>query len=63
MRKGDAVKVGQLVGHVGKTSALYDLSPHLHYEQIHDGSVVVSVVQGVTWSDFLKRYQTSKNKC
>ncbi|GGR95206.1 hypothetical protein GCM10010169_44720 [Micromonospora fulviviridis] len=38
-------------------------TPHLHYEQIHDGSVVVSVVHGVTWSDYLKRNQTSTNNC
>jgi peptidase M23-like protein len=61
--KGDHVKVGQKIGRVGKSSALYNLSPHLHYEQIHDGAVVVSVIQGVRWSDYLKRYQTSKNNC
>lgn len=61
--KGDHVKVGQKVGRVGKSSAKYNLSPHLHYEQIHNGHVVVSVIQGVRWNDYLKRYQTSKNKC
>lgn len=61
--KGDTVKVGQRIGRVGASSALYNISPHLHYEQIHNGSVVVSVVQGVTWSDGLTRYQTSKNRC
>ncbi|WP_263172184.1 M23 family metallopeptidase [Streptomyces sp. SCSIO ZS0520] len=60
---GDTVKVGQQIGKVGKSSALYDLSPHLHYEQIQNGSVVVSVLQGVTWNDFLVRYQTSTNRC
>jgi Peptidase family M23 len=63
VQKGDVVTRGQRIGTVGATSALYNLSPHLHYEQIHNGSVVVSVVQGVTWSDYLKRYQTSTNGC
>ncbi|MCI4065740.1 M23 family metallopeptidase [Micromonospora sp. R77] len=61
--EGDTVHTGTVIGKVGASSAKYDLSPHLHYEQIHDGSVVVSVVQGVTWSDFLKRNQTSTNSC
>lgn len=63
VQKGDHVKMGQKVGRVGKSSAKYNLSPHLHYEQIHDGHVVVSVIQGVRWNDYLKRYQTSRNKC
>ncbi|MEU6733618.1 M23 family metallopeptidase [Streptomyces physcomitrii] len=63
VKAGDTVAVGQQIGKVGKSSALYDLSPHLHYEQIHNGSVVVSVLQGVTWNDFLARYQTSTNRC
>ena len=57
------VTIGQKIGEVGDTSALYDLSPHLHYEQIYNGSVVVSVVQGVQWYDYLARYQTSTNRC
>ncbi|MFG2052848.1 M23 family metallopeptidase [Micromonospora sp. NPDC048930] len=61
--KGDTVKLGTVIGKVGASSAKYDLSPHLHYEQIHDGSVVVAVVQGVTWYDYLKRNQTSTNNC
>ncbi|ALC19146.1 M23 family metallopeptidase [Streptomyces pristinaespiralis] len=63
VQQGATVSRGQKIGEVGKSSALYDLSPHLHYEQIHDGQVVVAVVQGVTWSDYLKRYQTSTNRC
>ncbi|AXK36973.1 M23 family peptidase [Streptomyces armeniacus] len=59
--RGDTVKQGQRIGRVGASSAKYELSPHLHYEQIHDGSVVVSVIQGVRWSDFMKRSQTSRN--
>jgi murein DD-endopeptidase MepM/ murein hydrolase activator NlpD len=60
---GDTVTIGQKVGEVGDTSALYSLSPHLHYEQIYNGSVVVSVIQGVEWYDYLARYQTSQNRC
>jgi Peptidase family M23 len=61
--EGDKVTIGQKIGEVGASSALYDLSPHLHYEQIYNGSVVVSVIQGVEWYDYLARYQTSKNRC
>jgi len=61
--KGDTVSMGTVIGKVGDSSAIYTLSPHLHYEQIHDGSVVVSVIQGVTWSDYTKRNQTSNNGC
>ncbi|WP_023591230.1 M23 family metallopeptidase [Streptomyces thermolilacinus] len=63
VQKGDTVTRGQRIGTVGASSALYDISPHLHYEQIHNGSVVVAVVQGVTWYDYLVRYQTSTNGC
>ncbi|MCT2591024.1 M23 family metallopeptidase [Streptomyces sp. N2-109] len=63
VQRGDSVNRGQKLGRVGKSSALYNLSPHLHYEQIHNGQVVVSVIQGVRWYDYLKRYQTSKNRC
>jgi hypothetical protein len=63
VQRGASVKAGQRIGHVGKSSEIYDLSPHLHYEQIHDGQVVVSRIQGVTWSDYTKRYQVSRNSC
>ncbi|MET7640961.1 M23 family metallopeptidase [Streptomyces sp. NPDC005438] len=63
VQKGAQVTRGQLIGKVGKSSAKYELSPHLHYEQIHNGSTVVSVVQGVTWKDYTKQYQTSNNRC
>ncbi|MCF6521843.1 M23 family metallopeptidase [Streptomyces sp. JJ36] len=63
LERGDKVRRGQKIGRVGKSSALYNLSPHLHYEQIHNGEVVVARVQGVRWYDYLKRYQTSKNRC
>ncbi|MGH3657659.1 MAG: M23 family metallopeptidase, partial [Micromonosporaceae bacterium] len=55
--KGATVSKGQVIGKVGKSSAKYNLSPHLHYEQKHDGNVVVSVVEGVRWYDYLKRKQ------
>ncbi|MFD4032133.1 M23 family metallopeptidase [Streptomyces sp. NPDC058637] len=60
---GDTVGMGQKIGEVGNTSALYDITPHLHYEQKLNGAVVVAVVQGVTWNDYLKRNQTSNNRC
>jgi hypothetical protein len=60
--RGQAVSMGTVIGKVG-SSSIYAISPHLHYEQIYSGGVVVSVIQGVTWSDFLKRYQTSSNGC
>ncbi|MEU1483658.1 M23 family metallopeptidase [Streptomyces sp. NPDC005752] len=63
VQAGDSVNVGQKIGEVGETSALYDITPHLHYEQKLNGAVVVAVVQGVTWSDYLKRNQVSKNRC
>ncbi|MEV6959012.1 M23 family metallopeptidase [Streptomyces sp. NPDC051207] len=63
VQEGATVTRGQRIGTVGATSALYDISPHLHYEQIHDGNVVVAVVQGVSWPDYTTRYQTSTNGC
>jgi hypothetical protein len=60
---GASVRQGQVIGKVGDSSAKYSLSPHLHYEQTHHGDVVVSVIQGVTWYDYLRRYQTSTNGC
>lgn len=58
--RGATVGVGRVIGTVGATSDV-SLSPHLHYEQIHDGAVVISVVQGVRWEDGLRRSQTSNN--
>lgn len=63
VQKGAKVKVGQLIGRVGKTSATATITPHLHYEQIHNKSVVVAVVQGKQYPDFTVRYQKSKNRC
>ncbi|MFF0726070.1 M23 family metallopeptidase [Streptomyces sp. NPDC004134] len=61
--RGAQVKRGQVVGKVGATSAVHDFTPHLHYEQIHNGAVVVAVVQGVTWYDYLDRRLKSTNGC
>ena len=62
--EGEHVVTGTVIGRVGASSERYpDITPHLHYEQIHDEAVVVSVIQGVTWSDFTERYQTSANDC
>ncbi|MHA4818446.1 M23 family metallopeptidase [Streptomyces aculeolatus] len=60
---GAHVNRGQVIGKVGATSATHNISPHLHYEQIHNGSVVVAVVQGVTWYDYLDRRLKSTNGC
>lgn len=58
---GAKVSAGQRIGIIGNSSAIYDLAPHLHYEQIYDGGVVVSVVQGVEWYDYRKGEQKSTN--
>jgi murein DD-endopeptidase MepM/ murein hydrolase activator NlpD len=58
---GASVSRGTVIGTVGATSALYNISPHLHYEQIYNGSVVVAEVQGLTYPDYTTRYQTSTN--
>ncbi|MFI1225547.1 MULTISPECIES: peptidoglycan DD-metalloendopeptidase family protein [unclassified Streptomyces] len=63
VQRGAHVRGGQLIGEVGASSAVYDLSPHLHYEQIHNGSVAVAVVQGLSYPDYTVRYQTSRNGC
>ncbi|MFF2650199.1 M23 family metallopeptidase [Streptomyces sp. NPDC058045] len=60
---GAQVSRGQLIGKVGKSSAKYTITPHLHYEQILNGSTVVAVVQGFAWKDFTKRGQISNNAC
>jgi murein DD-endopeptidase MepM/ murein hydrolase activator NlpD len=63
VQRGATVTRGQRIGTVGATSALYNISPHLHYEQILNGSVVVAVVQGLSYPDYTVRYQTSTNRC
>ncbi len=63
VQKGDRVARGRKIGRVGKSSAKYNLSPHLHYEQIHHGQVVVAVLQGKRYPDYTVRYQRSTNRC
>lgn len=58
---GITVVAGTRLGGVGASGN--QPSPHLHYEQIFNGSVVVSVVQGKIWSDFTYDTQTSTNAC
>ncbi len=43
---GARVKRGQLIGHLGKSSAKYTFSAHLHYEQRQNGSVVQASFNG-----------------
>jgi murein DD-endopeptidase MepM/ murein hydrolase activator NlpD len=58
---GDRVNQGQLIGRVGKTGG--QESSHLHYEQIRDGAVVNSVVQGITFDPNDVHYIKSTNHC
>lgn len=58
---GQSVTRGQLIGRVGKTGG--QSSSHLHYEQIKDGAVVNSVVQGVTFHLDDVHYIESNNNC
>ena len=43
---GSRVKRGQLIGHLGKTSAKYTFTAHLHYEQRQNGGVVQASFNG-----------------
>ncbi|MFE7385103.1 M23 family metallopeptidase [Streptomyces zhihengii] len=63
VKAGDKVTIGQLIGRVGASSATSEFSPHLHYEQIHNGAVVVATLQGLSYPDFTVRYQKSTNRC
>lgn len=47
--KGDKVGQGRFIGRVGKTGG--QATTHLHYEQIHNGTVVTAVVQGKRFPD------------
>jgi hypothetical protein len=47
VKPGDKVTRGQLIGHLGKTSAKYTFSAHLHYEQrTLSGSVIKAKFHG-----------------
>lgn len=63
--KGDTVTIGEVIGRVGKSGTS---DPHLHYEQrfgstFNNSSVVVSVVQGLEYSDYTDTFQISSNGC
>ncbi|MGH8080554.1 MAG: peptidoglycan DD-metalloendopeptidase family protein [Lysobacter sp.] len=60
---GANVSQGQRIGLVGNTSAIYNLAPHLHYEQIYNGAVQKATWNGVALKYFEKRNYTSKNSC
>jgi hypothetical protein len=59
--RGSRVSRGQKIGTVGRTSAKYNLSPHLHYEQRYGGSVKRIAWNGSTIPYYAKRSYTSKN--
>jgi hypothetical protein len=46
VRAGQRVRRGQLIGHVGKSSAKYSFTAHLHYEQRRNGRVVQARFNG-----------------
>ena len=58
---GQRVSRGQKIGTVGRSSAKYNLSPHLHYEQRYNGSVRKIVWNGSQIPYYAKRSYTSKN--
>jgi pyruvate/2-oxoglutarate dehydrogenase complex dihydrolipoamide acyltransferase (E2) component len=43
---GDRVRRGQVIGHVGKTSARYTFTAHLHYEERRDHHAVRAFFNG-----------------
>ncbi|UTI62664.1 peptidoglycan DD-metalloendopeptidase family protein [Paraconexibacter antarcticus] len=53
VKVGDHVSRGQLIGHVGKTSAKYHFSAHLHYEQrTASGAVAQALFHGVVAPEY-----------
>ena len=58
---GQHVNQGQIIGKVGKSGG--QRYSHLHYEQIADGNVVDSVVQGYVFSRDAVHMVTSTNAC
>ncbi len=58
---GNSVSRGQRIGTVGRSSAKYSLSPHLHYEQRYNGEVRRIVWNGSQIPYYDKRSYTSRN--
>lgn len=58
---GQSVSRGQRIGTVGRSSAKYTLSPHLHYEQRYNGSLRKIVWNGSQIPYYDKRSYTSRN--
>jgi hypothetical protein len=58
---GQTVKMGQKIGEVGSSGG--STGPHLHYEQLHDGSPVKVVLGGNAVNYFETRSYTSHNGC
>lgn len=58
---GQSVSRGQRIGTVGRSSAKYSLSPHLHYEQRYNGEVRRIVWNGSQIPYYDKRSYTSRN--
>lgn len=58
---GKSVSRGQKIGTVGRSSAKYNLSPHLHYEQRYNGSVRKIVWNGSQIPYYAKQTYTSRN--
>jgi hypothetical protein len=59
--KGKTVKRGQKIGTVGRSSAKYNLAPHLHFEERYYGSVMKIKWNGSQIPYYAKRTYTSKN--
>lgn len=59
--RGQSVSRGQRIGAVGRSSAKYNLAPHLHYEQRYGGSVRKIVWNGNGIPYYAKRSYTSAN--
>jgi hypothetical protein len=59
--KGKAVSRGQKIGTVGRSSAKYNLAPHLHFEERYNGSVKKIAWNGSAIPYYAKKTYTSKN--
>jgi hypothetical protein len=58
---GQKVKMGQKIGEVGSTGG--SSGPHLHYEQLHNGSPVKVILGKANVKYFETRSYTSHNGC